>query len=114
MQNEFAENWSKLCQCANNTMVELTKLNVNTLSNISINNTAENISKSSKPEDILAAQIKSANAATTEAIKYMQRAAEIGIHAMTEYSKIMTESCSKAAEKSCDMMKTGNTGKSKS
>lgn len=113
MQNDFTENWSKLCQCANNSMVELTKLNVNTLSNIGINNTVENMTKSNKPEDMLAAQAKSVNAASLESVKYMQKAMEIGMQAMTEAGKIWAESCNKAAEKSCDMVKTGNTGKGK-
>lgn len=113
MQNEFTENWSKLCQCANNSMVELTKLNVNTLSNMNINHAAEHMTQCNKPEDMFAAQTKAANTACLEAIKYIQKATEIGIQAMTEAGKIWTESCNKAAEKSCDIIKTGNTGKGK-
>lgn len=94
--------------------MDLTQLNISTLNNIAKNtNSFEELTQAKKPEDILAAQVKLANAASLEATKYIQKAMEIGLGAMSEMGKAWTEALNKTTSKVSDFAKTGATGKGK-
>jgi hypothetical protein len=114
MQKEFTENWSKLCQCVSKPMSDLTELNISTLNTMTKNaGSFEEFTQAKKPEEVLVAQLKLANAACLEATKYMQKAMEIGISSMSEAGKVWAESLNKTAMKASDFVKAGTTSKGK-
>ncbi len=114
MQSEFTENLSKLCQCVSKPMMDLTQLNISTLSNVTKNtHSFEELTQAKKPEDIFAAQIKLANAANLEVTKYIQKAMEIGLGAMSEAGKVWTETLNKTTCKMSDFAKPGMSGKNR-
>ena len=114
MQKEFTENLTKLYQCVSKPVIDLTELNINTLNNIAKStNSFEDLSQAKKPEDILSAQVKLANAACLEATRYTQKAMEIGLGAISEAGKIWAESFNKATNKASDFAKTATTNKGK-
>lgn len=114
MQQEFTEQWGKLCQSITKPMTELTQLNINTLSNLAKNTCSlEELTQAKKPEDLATAHMKFANAACVEATKYTQKALEIGLGAMSEAGKIWADTLSKTTTKASEFAKTASILKSK-
>ena len=114
MQREFTESWSKLYQCINKPMVDLTELNISTINNMTKNaGSLDELTKVKKPEELLAAQTRLANAACQEAARYTQKAMDISLNAFTETGKIWAEMLQHSTMKATDMAKMGTVCKGK-
>ncbi len=102
-ESDFTEDWSKLCQSATKPLAELAELNVKTLGKIAKNAEYFNeLLQAKKPEDFVAAQMKLANVAGLDAIRYAQDAYSICLESATQAGKAFTdyirETSSKATE----------------
>ncbi len=107
MQNQFAENWSKLCQTVSKPMIDMVELNINTLNNLTNTGVFDKIAQAKKPEDFLAAQTELLNKASTEVSKYAQKACTIGLDAITQANKIWIDMFQEVSAKATDVIKTG-------
>jgi len=119
MQNELMENWSKLTQCVSKPLIEMTELNLNTISNFAKNSSVlQVLSQAKKPEDVMAAQVKLAHLASLALTNYAQKAMEIGLSAIAETNKVCVETVNKTSgkpsefvHKTAESVKTGTTTK---
>jgi hypothetical protein len=104
---DFMENFTILSQSFIKPITELTELNANTLNKLAKNEAFQGVLQAKKPEELLAAQAKLANAASLETIKHTQEACGILINAATQTGKILEEIIRKATAKSADVVQSG-------
>jgi hypothetical protein len=126
MQNEWMENWSKLTQCVSKPVMEMTELNINTMSHFAKNTAVlEALAQAKKPEELMAVQVKLAHLASLAMTNYTQRAMEIGLSAIAQTNKACVDTANKTAgktsefvnktaNKTADFVKAGTTKKRKS
>lgn len=115
MQNEFTDNWKKMCQCVSKPMLDLTELNMTTLNNV-IKHTHDfqELSQAKKPEDIMAAQIKLANVTCQEATQYAQKAMEIGLDFFSNTSQTWLNVMNNMTNKTSEFTRASMSEKMKS
>lgn len=108
MRNEFTEKWGDIYRSMSKPMVELTELNVKTLNRWAKNaENLEDILQAKKPDDMLAAQVKLANTAGLEVLKYTQEAAGILMEAASLAGKVFTDMMKETATKASDAVVSG-------
>lgn len=107
MQKQFNEDWYKFVQFARKPMLDMLKLNMHTLNNLSKNTTLlHELSVAQKPEDLLWTQIKLANMGHLEAVSYAKKVGEIWTGAMTEINDIYIDMLHKTATKTTGLIKS--------
>jgi len=106
---QATEKLNKVYQTCQRSCMELAELNASTLNNI-LKNSAyfEKLSQFRKPEDFILAQSELLNHASSEVAKYIQKASQISINAVTDCNQAwmdwIHETVSKAHEKTQETM----------
>lgn len=99
MQTDYTEKWADFYQSINRPFAELTELNISTFNKLTKENPyIEDLVKAKKPEEFLSAQMKLANAASLETVRYMQQIYNIMLEATTQHSNTFKQNIKEATE----------------
>ncbi len=82
---DYTQKWTEYCQSLSKPIADITDLNVKTFNRLTKDNGyLEEVLKAQKPEEFLSAQLRLANSAGLEAVKYMQEAYNIMLEAASQ------------------------------
>lgn len=99
MQREYTQKWTEFCQSLNKPMAQITDLNLKTFNRLTKDSGyLDELLKARKPEDLMSAQMRLANAAGIEAVKYWQEAYNIITEATSQNTEIFKDVVHKAGK----------------
>jgi len=103
MTKDFTEQWSKLYQSSTKPLAEIAELNAKTLGKMAKNaEYCNELLQAKKPEDFMAAQMKLANVAGLDAIRYAQDIYSICLESVSQSGKAFTEYVKEASSRATD------------